>query len=86
MSDAIGRSVFRLCISRRHLLDWVTAAQATIGPRLDLVGFYRRMAGAPAIGVLGLVVALLAERGTWPLVACFAALWTEARGPGATGP
>ena len=78
MSDAIGRSLFRLCISRRHLLEWVTAAQATIGPRLDLVGFYRRMAGAPVIGVLGLVVALLAERGTWPLVACFAALWIAA--------
>ena len=33
---------------RRHLLEWVPAAQATIGPRLDLVGFYRRMAGGVA--------------------------------------
>src|SRR6185503_19234853 len=46
MTDAIGRTLIRLFLTRRHLLEWVTAAQATIGPRLDLLGFYRRMAGA----------------------------------------
>ena len=50
MGDAIIRTLFRLFVTRRHLLEWVTAAQATIGPRLDLSGFYRRMAGAPVIG------------------------------------
>ena len=28
MTDAIGRTLFRLLVSRRHLLDWVTAGQA----------------------------------------------------------
>ena len=51
MTDAIGRTLFRLFVSHRHLLEWVTAAHATIGPRLDLVGFYRRMAGSVVIGV-----------------------------------
>ena len=46
MGDAIARTLIRLFVTRRHLLEWVTAAQATIGPRLDLLGFYRRMAGA----------------------------------------
>ena len=36
MGDAIGRTLFRLLVTRRHLLEWVPAAQATIGPRLDL--------------------------------------------------
>ena len=36
MADAIARTLFRLFVSRRHLLDWVTAAQATVSPRLDL--------------------------------------------------
>ena len=27
MADAIGRTLFRLLVSRRHLLEWVTAAR-----------------------------------------------------------
>ena len=67
MADAIIRSLIRLGITRRHLLQWVTAAQASIGPRLDLAGFYRRMAGAPALGVLALGIALLSggAHGRW---------------------
>ena len=38
MADAIGRTLWRLGVSRRHLLEWIPAAQATIGPRLDLMG------------------------------------------------
>jgi cyclic beta-1,2-glucan synthetase len=75
MGDAIGRTLVRLLVTRRHLLEWVTAAQATIGPRLDLLGFYRHMAGAVVIGVVTLVVALLSEQGTWPLGGAFAVLW-----------
>jgi cyclic beta-1,2-glucan synthetase len=74
MSDAIGRTLIRL-ITHRHLLEWVTAAQATIGPRLDLFGFYRRMAGAVIISFAALAAAVLAGAGTWPLAAAFAALW-----------
>ena len=78
MGDAIGRSLFRQCISHRHLLEWVTAAEATIGSGLDLAGFYRRMLAAPAIGVLALGLAWFAGHGTWRLAACFAALWIAA--------
>ena len=46
----------RLFVTRRHLLEWVPAAQATIGPRLDLLGFYRVMAGGVGLGVLALAV------------------------------
>ena len=52
MVDAIGRTLWRLGVSRRHLLEWIPAAQATIGPRLDLMGFARRMAGAIVIGAV----------------------------------
>ncbi len=33
MGDAIVRTVWRLFVAHRHLLEWVPAAQATIGPR-----------------------------------------------------
>ena len=75
MGDAIARTLIRLFVTRRHLLEWVPAAQATIGPRLNLFGFYRRMAGAFIIGVLAVFVAWLSGHGTWPLAAPFAVLW-----------
>ncbi len=75
MADAIGRTLWRLNVSRRHLLEWIPAAQTTIGPRLDLLGFARRMAGAIAIGAVTAIVALSARHGSWPLVLPFAACW-----------
>ena len=75
MTDAIGRTLWRLGVSRRHLLEWIPAAQAMIGPRLDLPGFARRMAGAIAIGVVAAIVALSARHESWPLALPFAAIW-----------
>ena len=75
MGDAIARTLVRLFITRRHLLEWVPAAQATIGRRLDLLGFYRAMASGVVLGVLALVVSLLSGHGTWPLAVPLAALW-----------
>ena len=75
MGDAIVRTLVRLFITHRHLLEWVPAAQATIDPRLDFLGFYRRMAGGIALAVLAVLVAVLFSHGTWPLAVPFAALW-----------
>ncbi len=74
MADAIARTLYRLLVSRRRLLEWVTAAQAQLLPRLDLLGFYRRMANAVAIGAALLV---LAGAGVLraPLAIPFAILW-----------
>ena len=38
MADAIGRTLYRLVVSRRNLLEWVTAAQAQLSSRLGLLG------------------------------------------------
>ena len=75
MSDAIARTLTRLFVTRRHLLEWVTAARATIGPRLDLLGFYRRMVGAVVIAAAGVILVFGWGQGTWPLMLPFAALW-----------
>nr|WP_198374723.1 glucoamylase family protein [Roseomonas rubea] len=75
MADAILRTLVRLFVTRRHLLEWVTAAQATIECRSDLLAFDRRMAGALATGGLTILVASLSGQGTWPLAAPFALLW-----------
>jgi cyclic beta-1,2-glucan synthetase len=73
MSDAIGRTLTRLLITRRHLLEWVPAA--AVRRRLDLTGFYRSMLSGVIVGVLALAVSLLTGHGTWPLAVPLAALW-----------
>ena len=75
MGDAIARTLFRLLITRRHLLEWMTAAQAAIGARSGFLGLYLRMAGGIVVAILTLGVALLWGEGTWPLALAFATLW-----------
>ena len=78
MADAIGRTLFRLLVSHRHLLDWVTAAQATVGPRLDLAGFYRQMSGSVTIGVGAAIVVWWVGTDAWPVAAPFVIGWLAA--------
>lgn len=75
MSDAIARTLFRLFVTRRHLLEWTTAAQAAVGRRPGLLDYYRRMAGAVVIAVLALIISVLLGASTWPLALPFAMLW-----------
>jgi cyclic beta-1,2-glucan synthetase len=79
MGDAIGRTLVRLFVTRRHLLEWVPAAQATVGPRLDLFGFARVMAGGVVVGLAAILMSLLTPRygawGSWPLMLPLGALW-----------
>jgi cyclic beta-1,2-glucan synthetase len=75
MSDAILRTLYRLLVSRRNLLEWVTAAQAKVSPRLDLAGFYRQMAGSVALAVLTAILVAWAKPDSWPVAAPFVILW-----------
>jgi cyclic beta-1,2-glucan synthetase len=74
MTDAILRTLGRLLFTRRHLLEWVPAAQSAMSARPSLSSYYRRMAGAVAIGILVLAVGLLAKQGAWPMACVLAAL------------
>jgi cyclic beta-1,2-glucan synthetase len=78
MADAIGRTMFRLFVSHRHLLEWVTAARATSSPRLTLAGAYRGMAGSIAIGAAAGLVVWLSRSEAWPIATSFAVLWIAA--------
>ena len=78
MADAIGRTLYRLFVSRRNLLEWVTAARTKRRPRPGLEGFYRQMTGGVLIGIAAALVAWLAGGGAWPVAAPFVALWIAA--------
>ena len=78
MSDAIVRTLFRLFVSHRRLLEWVTAAQAKLTTRLDLLGFYESMAGGVTLGV-AVAFFIVFERNRTGLVAApFVILWISA--------
>jgi cyclic beta-1,2-glucan synthetase len=75
MVDAVVRTLFRLFIRRRHLLQWVTAAQATDDSRFDRRGLALQiMASLAAAGLVAAVLYALGQR-SWTIAAPFVALW-----------
>ncbi|OLL27246.1 glycosyl transferase [Burkholderia sp. SRS-W-2-2016] len=78
MGDAIVRTLVRLFITHRRLLEWTTAAQSKASPRLDLDGFYRQMSGGIALALALCAGALAFEPAHWPLVLPFVLLWLAA--------
>jgi cyclic beta-1,2-glucan synthetase len=76
MTDAIGRTLFRLFVSRRHLLEWVTAAHVKLRPRLSFLGFYRQMAGGGVIAIVAAIVVWGAGGEAWPVAMPFVLLWS----------
>jgi cyclic beta-1,2-glucan synthetase len=78
MCDAIIRTLFRLAVSRRNLLEWVTAAQERDRPSRDVAGWYRQMQGGTALAVAAGVLAMLVTPGTLFLALPFVTLWALA--------
>ncbi len=74
MGDAIIRTLYRLFISRRNLLEWRTASQAHKSGGNDFGAYYAMMYGAVVIGVVGLAIPVLADS-TGAFVAFFFALF-----------
>ena len=61
MGDAVVRTLLRLVVTRRRMLEWVSAAQVKSSARLDLGRTYSDMSGALVLAsVAGLVAAFSA--------------------------
>ncbi|MEX2547052.1 MAG: glucoamylase family protein, partial [Chloroflexota bacterium] len=75
MVDAIVRTLARLYVTRRNLLEWTTAAQAKASHDLDLAGFYRQMAGSVAIAAAAAILVLAVKPGASWIAAPFVVLW-----------
>lgn len=75
MGDAIVRTVYRLLVSRKNLLEWRTASQAQKSGGNDLASYYASMRGAVIIAAVGFIIPLVAQS-TGSLVALiFAIFW-----------
>ncbi len=78
MSDAILRTLFRLFITRKNLLEWVTAAQAKHGIDLNIYGSFQRMSGGIALAVAALIAVWFGHRQAMPIAIPFVLLWVSA--------
>ena len=75
MVDAIARTMLRVFVRRRHLLQWVTAAQSNDAHRFDLHVLTLQVAASAAFcGTFALLIAASAER-TWIVAVPLLALW-----------
>ncbi len=78
MADAIVRTLGRLYVTKRNLLEWVTAAQAGYGADLRLRVFYRHLRwGVLLAAGAGLLLVML-KPGAWPVAVPFVLLWMSA--------
>jgi cyclic beta-1,2-glucan synthetase len=75
MSDAIVRTLVRVYVTHRRLLEWVTAAQAKAGLRLDLRGFHRRMLGGLALAAAAATAVAWGRPEAWVAALPFVVLW-----------
>lgn len=75
MLDAIGRTTYRLFVSRRRLLDWTTAAQSKSVLRTDWMAFARQMTGSLLITSVAAVAVWYAGRAALPVAAPFILAW-----------
>ncbi len=64
--DAIGRTLLRLLLTRKRLLEWQTASDAERNAHTDLVGFYATMWIAPLVAVIsGVFIQMHPATGLW---------------------
>jgi cyclic beta-1,2-glucan synthetase len=78
MGDAITRTLARVYVTRRRLLEWVTAAQSKAGLRLDLRGFYWRMGGGVALAAAAAAVVGWTGLAAFPVALPVLLLWAVA--------
>lgn len=78
MLHAIGLTLYRLLLSKTHLLQWTTAAQNQRDSSLTLYRYYSLMSPALLLASAVFGVALWFNPGNWPLVLPLLLLWYAA--------
>ena len=78
MTDAILRTLYRLIISKKNLLEWTTAAQVQAMVRPGIWRSYIQLSSAPAIGIIILMIIAMRGISNWYWVMPFAFIWLVA--------
>jgi cyclic beta-1,2-glucan synthetase len=75
MLDAVARTLFRLFIRRRHLLQWVTAARSEDESQFDRRSLALQIAASLASIIIAGGFLYITGQGGWPIAIPFLALW-----------
>lgn len=75
MADAIARSLYRLFVSRKLMLEWRTAASIQSSAQGSIFDYYKQMWHAPVVALLGLLFAALPGDNAFLVGVPFALLW-----------
>ena len=75
MTDAIVRTLFRVYVTRRKLLEWVTAAQAKTTLDITLGNIYYLMRAAIVLAGVAAIVVRFGPPGAWLVATPFILLW-----------
>ncbi|MCI8353072.1 MAG: hypothetical protein HFJ58_05785 [Clostridia bacterium] len=59
--DAIVRTIYRMTVSKKHLLQWTTAEDAEDHAKTDCVSYYKAMFVNVILGIVGLLILFLIE-------------------------
>lgn len=78
MCHAIAVTLWRVLISHKHLLQWVTAAQHSSQRHLDLAGYYRQMAAGLLLAWFSGATVLWLAPHNLPLLLPLLLLWNGA--------
>ncbi len=75
MVDAVGRTLFRLFVRHRHLLEWTTAAQAKYEDTFDRRSLALQITASVASALVVAIVLSVLGQGSWPIAIPFVGLW-----------
>ncbi|HEV3221092.1 MAG TPA: glucoamylase family protein [Candidatus Acidoferrales bacterium] len=78
MLDAVIRTVGRVFITRKNLLEWVTTAQTTDAVDLNLASIFKSMAGGVALAIVALLAVAFLRPHALSVAIPFVGLWCAA--------
>lgn len=76
--DAIGRTLLRLLVTHKRLLEWQTSSESERTARTDLAGFYVTMWIAPAIALLSGYLLVTVQPNHFSLALPLLGIWLAA--------
>src|SRR6266566_6150501 len=75
MTDAIVRTIYRKLVSRKKLLEWVTAADAEREARHSIPAFFWFMFPAELLAILAVVLTLIVRPSAFEVMVAFVVVW-----------
>lgn len=78
MADAILRTLVRMFLTRKNLLEWVTAAQAKHAADLEITGIFRQMVGGVILALASFAIVIGSRPRALPVALPFLILWLAA--------